>query len=58
MTFNDIFKSSFLENVTSISLLDMGIALLHMSLGVEEKDHLIRWEDGKYVASLLAEDRL
>ena len=27
MTFNDIFKSSFLENVTSISLLDMGIAL-------------------------------
>ncbi|MCR5670121.1 MAG: DUF4956 domain-containing protein [Butyrivibrio sp.] len=28
MTFNDIFKSSFLENVTSISLLDMGLALL------------------------------
>jgi len=28
MTFNDIFKSSFLENVTSISLLDMGIALI------------------------------
>ena len=28
MTFNDIFKSSFLENVTSISLLDMGIALV------------------------------
>ena len=27
MTFNDIFKSSFLENVTSVSLLDMGIAL-------------------------------
>ncbi len=27
MTFQDIFKSSFLENVTSISLLDMGIAL-------------------------------
>ena len=27
-TFNDIFKSSFLENVTSISLLDMGIALV------------------------------
>lgn len=38
--------------------LDLGIALLHMSLGVEEKEHLIRWEDGKYVASLLAEDRL
>ena len=28
MTFQDIFKSSFLENVTSVSLLDMGIALV------------------------------
>ena len=28
MTFNDIFKSSFLENVASVSLLDMGIALV------------------------------
>lgn len=28
MTFQDIFKSSFLENVTSISLLDMAIALV------------------------------
>ena len=28
MTFNDIFKSSFLENVTSVSLLDMGVALV------------------------------
>lgn len=28
MTFNDIFKSSFLENVTSISILDMLIAML------------------------------
>ena len=27
MTFNDIFKSSFLENVTAISLLDMVLAL-------------------------------
>ena len=27
MTFNDIFKSSFLENVTSISILDMVIAM-------------------------------
>ena len=27
MNFNDIFKSSFLENVNSVSLLDMGIAL-------------------------------
>ncbi|MCM1086664.1 MAG: DUF4956 domain-containing protein [Muribaculaceae bacterium] len=28
MTFNDIFKSSFLENVTSVSILDMALALL------------------------------
>jgi len=27
MTFSDIFKSSFLENVTSVSILDMAIAL-------------------------------
>ena len=28
MTFNDIFKSSFLENVTSVSVLDMLIAMI------------------------------
>jgi len=28
LTFNDIFKSSFLENMTSVSLLDMVIALV------------------------------
>ena len=28
MTFNDIFKSSFLENMTSISILDMIVALI------------------------------
>ncbi len=28
MTFNDIFKSSFLENVASVSILDMALALL------------------------------
>ena len=28
MTFNDIFKSSFLENVTSVSILDMLLALV------------------------------
>ena len=27
-TFNDIFKSSFLENITSVSLLDMAIAMV------------------------------
>lgn len=33
MTFQDIFKSSFLDNVTSVSLLDMAIALL-LSFGI------------------------
>ena len=28
MTFNDIFKSSFLENISSVSILDMAVALL------------------------------
>lgn len=28
MTFNDIFKSSFIENITSVSLLDMALALI------------------------------
>ena len=28
MTFNDIFKSNFLENITSVSVLDMALALV------------------------------
>ena len=35
MTFNDIFKSSFLENVTSVSILDMLLAMvLAFALGM------------------------
>ena len=35
MTFNDIFKSSFLENVTSVSILDMLIAIgLSFAIGL------------------------
>ncbi|MCH5201487.1 MAG: DUF4956 domain-containing protein [Oscillospiraceae bacterium] len=35
MNFNDIFKSGFLENITSVSILDMAIALvLAFGLGV------------------------
>lgn len=35
MTFKDIFKSSFLENITSVSVLDMAIALiLAFAIGV------------------------
>lgn len=33
MTFNDIFKSSFLENVTSVSILDMALTLI-LAFGV------------------------
>ena len=33
MTFNDIFKSSFLENITNVSILDMAIALA-LSFGI------------------------
>ena len=33
MTFNDIFKSSFLENVSAVSVLDMAIALV-LALGL------------------------
>ncbi len=34
MTFNDLFKSSFLENITSFSALDMIIAMgLALALG-------------------------
>lgn len=28
MTFSDIFTSSFLDNISSVTLLDMGMALL------------------------------
>ena len=35
MSFNDIFKSSFLENVTAVSLTDMALALaLSFCLGL------------------------
>ncbi len=35
MTFDDIFKSNFLENITSVSILDMAIALtLAFAMGV------------------------
>ncbi len=35
MTFNDIFKSSFLENITSVSILDMALTLaLAFGIGI------------------------
>ena len=38
--------------------LDMGIALLHMTLGTGEMPHILRWGKGAEVASLVAEDGL
>lgn len=38
--------------------LDMGIALLHMTLGAGNKPHVLRWGAGRETASLVAEDRL
>lgn len=38
--------------------LDLGIALLHLSLGVGEKEHVIRWGKGREIAALIAEDRI
>ncbi|MBE5787957.1 MAG: hypothetical protein E7324_10575 [Clostridiales bacterium] len=40
------------------SMLDMGIALLHMHLGVGSKEHVIRLGEGREIASLIAEDRI
>ena len=35
MTFQDIFKSDFLDNIASVSLLDMGLAMvLAFALGM------------------------
>lgn len=38
------------------SELDLGIALLHMSLGAGETPHEIHWGEGKEIASLIAEE--
>ena len=37
MTFNDIFTSSFLDNISSVTLLDMGMALL-LAFGVSNSE--------------------
>ena len=41
MTFQDIFKSSFLENIASISILDMAISMvLALPAGIVYLFHL------------------
>ena len=52
-------RTLLLSGTRSGASLDMGIAMLHMSLGVGDKPHMIRWgESGREIASLNAEDRL
>ncbi|MCI9604113.1 MAG: hypothetical protein HFH19_07845, partial [Ruminococcus sp.] len=35
MTFQDIFKSSFLENVDSVSIVDMALAMI-LAFGIDD----------------------
>ena len=51
-------RTLMLSSARSGASLDMGIAMLHMSLGVGDKSHIIRWGEGKEIASLIAEDRI
>lgn len=37
--------------------LDFGIAMLHLSLGMGKMEHTLRWEEGKNIVSLVAEDQ-
>ena len=51
-------RTLMLSSVRGNAALDMGIAILHMMLGVGDKPCVLRWEEGKNVLSLIAEDRL
>ncbi len=50
-------RTMMLEKKGFTGRLDMGIALLHMSLGVEKRPHIIRLGSGKQIATLNSEDR-
>ena len=51
-------RTIFLSSARGSAGLDIGIALLHLSLGVGEKPHHLRWGEGKEIAALIAEDRV
>jgi len=57
------WRLSFAENTLTLSSaraganLDMGIAMLHMTLGARDQRHMMRWGEGKEIASLIAEDK-
>ena len=50
-------RTLMLEKKGFASRLDMGIALLHLSLGVEKRPHIIRLGSGRQIATLNSEDR-
>ena len=51
-------RTLMLSSVRQNAYLDMGIAVLHMTLGAREKPHVLRWGEGKEIISLIAEDRV
>lgn len=57
------WRLSFAGNALTLSSaraganLDMGIAMLHMTLGARDQRHVMRWGEGKEIASLIAEDK-
>ena len=46
-----------LSSVRAGANLDMGIAMLHMTLGARDQRHVMRWGEGKEIAALVAEER-
>lgn len=51
-------RTLMLSSVRANAHLDIGIAMLHMTLGAGDKPHVLRWGEGKEIAALIAEDRL
>ena len=51
-------RTLMLSSARQNASLDMGIAVLHMTLGAREKPHVLRWGEGKEIVSLIAEDRI
>lgn len=50
-----LFKSSGLSSAATLPL-DLGIALLHMSLGAGDTPHTLYWGEGKEIASMVVEE--
>lgn len=50
-------RTLLLSRSTLGTPLDYGIAALHMTLGVGDTPHTLRWEEGKRIMALVAEER-